>query len=284
MIKFCHIAPTQYLSRLTSSNGAHLLLAHLIEGSQDYLRYYQALDDGKPRILDNSAFELFKQGRDMYSIDRLMELAALVDADYIVMPDYPNEPGQKTVDAAEESIGAIRSEGFKAFFVPQSKERDLKDYLKTFEWGLQNQDIDLIGVSIIGAPNALGVLKNKGQRILSRWYILNILEESGVLGPPARYPHYDRRRLHFLGMLDGPREILLMGKYSSYINSWDSSGPAWFGLNGGLYDESPTGQEGGKLDLDVDFGYHVEDERCTKYAKRNISYVSELLDCVGAFG
>ena len=137
MIKFCHIAPTKYLSTLTSSNGAHLLLAHLIEEDGDYLRYYQDLDDGKPRILDNSAFELFKQKRDMYSIDRLIELGSLVGADCIVMPDHPNERGEKTIDAARESIYVLRSEGFKTFFVPQSMEGDLDDYLRTFRWAIE---------------------------------------------------------------------------------------------------------------------------------------------------
>ena len=100
-----------------------------------------------------------------------------------------------------------------------------------------------------------------------------LLEERGVLDH-----RYDRKRLHFLGMLDGPKEILLVQKYHSYIYSWDSSGPVWFGLNGGLYDESPTGQEGGKLDLDVDFNHQIDELTDIELALQNISYVKELID------
>jgi len=272
MIKFCHIAPTQYIERLSKNSGAHLLLAHLVDAGGYYLRYYQDLKDGKPKILDNSAFELFQRGDDMYSIEHLVELAKLVDADYVVMPDYPNEVGQKTIDTAIRSIEVLNSAGFKTFFVPQSKCRDLEDYLNTFEWALRNKQIDLIGVSIIGAPNAFGALSNDVQRILSRWRILTMLEDRGALDHRIAY-----KRLHFLGLLDGPREILLVEKHHNYINSWDSSGPVWFGLNGGLYDESPTGQESGKFTLEVDFNHSVEDSTRIEYAVQNIDYVSRLL-------
>ena len=103
MIDFCHIAPTAYLHWFTKSNGAHLLLAHLVEEDEEYCNYYANLDDGKYKIMDNSAFEMYKQGRPMYSTDDLLPMAELCKADMIVMSDYPDRPAQCTINACIET-------------------------------------------------------------------------------------------------------------------------------------------------------------------------------------
>ena len=73
-IKFCHITPTYILDAFTKNNGAHLLLAHLVEQDETYANYYANLNDGKVKIMDNSAFEMFKQGRPMYDSSKLVEM------------------------------------------------------------------------------------------------------------------------------------------------------------------------------------------------------------------
>jgi hypothetical protein len=281
MINFCHISPTAYLDPYTHSNGAHLLLAHLVEEDEEYRDFYANLDDGKYKIMDNSAFEMFKQGRPMYESDKLIEMAKLCRADCIVMSDYPKEPALKTVEAAKRLAPMYKDAGFETFFVPQSRLGDMQDYLDAFEWALDNNHIDLIGVSILGAPIACGVNEltftdgvgardgaYKLQRYLSRLEVFHQLESAGLLNDSAR------KRFHCLGMVDGPREIELLREYHPYIFSWDSSAAVWAGINGIRFDDSPTGLMHGKFEKEVNFEYCGEHEVDDVYF--NIEYIDNL--------
>jgi len=277
-IRFAHIAPTSYLYELTASNGIHLILAHLVESDENYRNFYKNLNDGRPKILDNSAYEMFKQGKPMYDTNKLIHAGLQVNADYIVLSDYPNKNGQYTIDSANNNIDYFKSEGFKTFFVPQSKERDLIDYIETFRWGINNLSVDLVGVSILGVPNAFGVLNNKCQRFYSRWKMMKTLEDYGVLD---MHNENHQKRLHFLGMLDGPNEISLVKKYHSYIYSWDSSAAVWSGFNNIEFDNTPTGLRNGKLDIEVDFKFRLnrsnEESIRMLIAKKNIATINAMV-------
>ena len=272
MIKFCHIAPTAYLEAFTRTNGAHLILAHLVESDEAYRNFYANLDDGKEKIMDNSAFEMYKQGRPMYSTDDLLPMAEACGADMIVMSDYPNEPGQKTIDAAKETARIYRGEGYDTFFVPQSKIGDLDDYMDCMEWALDSDLVDRIGLSILGCPNAYGVEKdNKLQRYLSRLAILEELDRRDIL-PRRATPIF-----HCLGMVDGPNEISLLSRYHDYIATWDSSAAVWAGLNNIRFDNSPTGLITGKFEKEVDFDHNESLSSDTlNDVLYNISYIDNL--------
>lgn len=275
MIDFCHIAPTAFLPGYTHSNGAHLLLAHLVEEDEEYRNYYANLNDGKYKIMDNSAFEMYKQGRPMYSTDDLLPMAELCKADMIVMSDYPGEPAQKTIDACVETAPIYKDAGYATFFVPQSKIGDYDDYMYGMEWALNSRLVDRIGLSILGCPNAYGVEKdNKLQRYLSRWGILRDLEERGLLDDQRA-----ANRFHCLGMVDGPNEIELLWPYISNIATWDSSAAVWAGLNNIKFDNSPTGLVNGKFETEVDFDMGPSvDVDINKIVMYNIQYINKLCD------
>lgn len=261
MIHFCHIAPVSYLPYVKQYR-AHLLLAHLVEENEAYRNFYRDLKRDNPNIfyhMDNSAFEMFKRGVDMYPTDKLLKMAELVGADSIVMSDYPKENWQKTVDAAEKLVPKFKKEGYKTFFCPQSELGKTDDLLKAFQWGIENRDVDYIGVSILACPIGLGINEQKFgdhgrdeayrmQRYLSRWEVFRLMEERGMLDSRVT-----RKRFHCLGMTDGPREIELLRPYHEHIFSWDSSSPIWHAINGIVYDGSPTGLRNGKYEEEVDF-------------------------------
>jgi len=279
MIQFCHISPTAYLERYCSYRPFHLTLAHLIEQDQSYTDFYvkeKARSDCSI-IMDNSAFEMYKQGREMYPPENLIEMGNKIGADYIVMSDYPGEPAQTTIDAAKVLAPQLKAAGFGTFFVPQSREGDLHDYIDAFEWAAQNPDIiDYIGVSILGAPLAFGVERdNKLQRFMSRWKIMSILDDNGILDLIKS----NGQKIHFLGMVDGPNEIDLVAEYHRYIDTWDSSAAVWLGLNGGEFDSSPTGLVDGKFEKEVDFDLPLSDNEelddCVFY---NIEYIDTLCE------
>ena len=58
-MEFCHIMPTDFLEKYAGKYNSHLMLAHLVESDGRYADWYEAYDGVK--ILDNSAFEMYKQ-------------------------------------------------------------------------------------------------------------------------------------------------------------------------------------------------------------------------------
>ena len=271
MINFCHISPTPHLKDFVKSQSTHLLLAHLVEEDPSYADWYDKNKVNHRYILDNSAFEMYKQGREMYPSDKLIEMGRRVRADYIVMSDYPNEPGSKTIAAAEQLAPEFRKAGFGTFFVPQSKIGDIEDYIATFAWAASSPLVDYIGVSILGVPNAYGVEKdNKLQRFMSRWKMMKTLEERGILALAAA----NGKLIHFLGMVDGPNEVELCNQFT--IHTWDSSAAVWAGLNGIAFDKTPTGLVDGKFELEVDFNHKEEDDTLIELAQQNIKYINGL--------
>lgn len=284
MIKFCHISPTKFLKEFTKYNGAHLILAHLVEQDEEYRNFYATLDDGLPKIMDNSAFEMFKQGRPMYASSKLVDMGKQCKADYIVMSDYPKEDWRKTQNRAIEMIPELKGEGFKTFYVPQSELGDIDGALKSFDWALGNHSIDLIGMSILTCPIAFNINEKrysdgsredsyKLQRFLSRWKMFVELEKAGLLAGK-----HAQKRFHCLGMTDGPNEVELLVKsgFEQYIYSWDSSAAVWLGLNHKHFDISPSGRRDGKFEEEVDFAFDKMDNVSYYQTINNIHYINKL--------
>lgn len=268
MTDFCHIAPIPHLE-LVKGAKTHLLLAHLVESSPEYVDFYlQEKESGSTIILDNSAFEMYKQKKPMYDINKLIGMAEKVKADYVVMSDYPNEYSSKTVNAAKELAPQLRDKGFGTFLCPQSKIGDIDDLYDCFDWAAESDLVDYIGVSILAIPNAYGVERNnKLQRFVSRYMFMQGLLAGGTLDVIKS----NDKKIHMLGMLDGPNEICLMTPFRKYIDTWDSSAAMWLGLHAGAhFDRSPTGLLNGKYEEEVDFNYRNDSNRLTAVINKSI--------------
>ena len=280
MTEFAHITPTAYLDLFASGRPFHLTLAHLVEQDDQYASWYSARDTSRSlmpyvNIMDNSAFEMYKQGRPMYEADTLIPMGKKVGADYIVMSDYPGEVSQKTIDKAKEMGPELRKAGFGTFFVPQSQEGNLEELIDCFEWATFSDDVDYIGVSILAVPLAYGVEKdNKLQRFLSRWKFMRELDERGLL----QTMETNNKKIHFLGMVDGPNEITLMQDWLHFINTWDSSAAVWAGMCNISFDQSPTGLINGKNEIEVDFSHKGADNTQIRMAMENCRYIDKLLE------
>jgi len=275
-IDFCSIAPTNYL-QLVKNRPTALVLAHLIEddlnGKTDgtYTEFYKnESKKGTTIIVDNSGFEYYKRGLPMMESNKLIPIAQAVDGDYVVLSDYPGEPGRKTIQKAEQLIPEFKQAGFKTFFVPQSEVGDFSDYMDTIVYGLKNDDIDMIGVSILGAPNAFGVERdNKLQRYLSRYHVMSELHRHDML------TEENKNIFHFLGLTDGPRELELVKSFDFWINSCDSSSPVQHGILNKSYDKSPTGLLHGKDETEVDFDI-AYDESAVDVIKSNLRTIDDI--------
>ena len=271
-MKFCHIAPVAHLD-LVEDRSAHLTLAHLIdEGHQDYIDFYknQKFDIN---IMDNSAFELYKAQLPMFDPQKLVGLAQQVNATHIVLPDHPSHPSMVGIDDAKRYAPVFKEAGFGTFFVPQSDVLDLEDLITSFAWAASSPLIDYIGISILAVPNAYGCEQNNPlQRFVSRWKFMNELYDRNLLQLAAQ----NNKKIHFLGMVDGPNEISLLRDF--HIDTWDSSAGVWTGLNGIQLDWSPTGLVEGKFEKHVDFEAKIEDNSLIELAKTNIAKIDELVN------
>ena len=271
-MKFCHIAPVAHLD-LVKDRSAHLTLAHLIdEGHQDYIDFYQK-EKYDINIMDNSGFELYKAHLPMFDPEKLVGLAQQVNATHIVLPDHPSHPSMVGIDDAKRYAPVFKEAGFGTFFVPQSDVLDLEDLITSFAWAASSPLIDYIGISILAVPNAYGCEQNNPlQRFMSRWKFMNELYDRNLLQLAAQ----NGKKIHFLGMVDGPNEISLMRDF--HIDTWDSSAGVWTGLNGIQLDWSPTGLVEGKFEKHVDFEVKVEDNTFIELAKTNIAKIDELVE------
>ena len=275
MINFCHIAPTPHLD-LVEGRPVHLVLAHLIEQDDSYTEWYLKQKEiyGSTLIMDNSAFEMYKLNKPMYDPNRLIEMGKKVNADYIVLTDYPGEPADRTIQMASIQGPVFKENGFGTFFVPQGKKGDISDLLTSFMFASQSPElIDYIGISILAAPLAYNVEQgNNLQRFSSRLRLMHALKE--------RYFFQDVQdnfqKIHMLGMLDGPNEVMFMNGFKKYIDTWDSSAGVWLGLNDQVFDNSPTGRMQGKFEEEVNFNYITKNNISIEKAKKNMKYIDNL--------
>lgn len=220
--QFCIIAPTSYLDTYAVQSTTHLVLAHLVDSDPVYAAFYKARSDAGDRlIMDNSAFELLTP----YAPDKLVELGNKCGAHAIVLPDYPFQPAQKTIDAAIKLIPQVKAAGFATFFVPQSEIGDLNDWIEAYRWADANPEIDIIGMSILGVPNALPHVPTQYARVV----MSQILDDRDIIS---------RKHHHYLGLNAGPNVEIPTLLKMHMLDTCDSSNPVWMGLNGVRY--NPT--------------------------------------------
>lgn len=280
MTHFAHISPTAYLDTFCRDQTHHLLLAHLLEKDQAYREWYQNKRITHPYdvyIMDNSAFELYKEGRPMFDSFKLIDLAKTVRANYVVMSDYPGRPCIETIAKAQILAPILKDNGFKTFFCPQSQVGDLDDLVYGYKWALDNQDkIDYVAFSILNVPNGYGVEKNNRlQRFLARWSFFLKLHELGIM----QQLESSDIKVHMLGMVDGPQELALIFNTFTVdmIDTWDSSAAVWAGLNNIRFDQSPTGLVNGKFELAVDFDHKTADSNQIRLADYNIAFIESII-------
>lgn len=247
--QFCIIAPTPYLERYAVKSHTHLVLAHIVDKDPGYAEFYRRMSARGDRIImDNGAFELGES----YDPERLIDLGNECGADAIVLPDYPFEPAAKTIAAAEQWADRVHAAGFKTMFVPQSRRGDLEDWIDCYDWAGMNDKIDIIGMSILGIPNALPHIPAAYARVV----MTQILKDRGVLNITKFH--------HYLGLNAGPAleipTLIQMGA----LDSCDSSNPVWMAILGHEYSTNTDSYLAvKKVKKEVEFEYPLTKDAAT---------------------
>lgn len=259
---FCVIAPTAYLEHIPLTN-THLVLAHLVEKDSAYAEFYRLRSAaGDLVIMDNGAYEL----KESYSPEKLIALGKKCGADVIVLPDYPFQAAEKTIEAAEKFIPLFKNEGFKTFFVPQSKKGDMEDWIQAYQWGANNFNVDVLGMSILGIPNAIPWCDPAFSRVV----LTAILQERKIFNKEKHH--------HYLGLNSGPALEIPSLLRMEALDTIDSSGPFLAGLLGHAYTtEADSYQMVKKLKVPVDFSTPLtKDQETIERIKHNIQLTLDL--------
>jgi hypothetical protein len=152
--------------------------------------------------------------------------------------------------------------------VPQSKKGDWTGWLRCYYNMLHNEDIAVIGMSILGIPNAFCEVTGTSDIAFNRLYATRYLLQNYLVEPGQKWHHY-------LGLGGGPREIMLQ-RQLGLMDSNDSSSPFWHGCLGIEFDDSIWGLQNGKSKIEVDFhAPHIKGIEAI--IKTNIDYMESKI-------
>ena len=261
---FCVIAPTAYLEAYAIRSTAHLVLAHIVDKDPKYANFYEGLaqlDRGDRIIMDNGAFELGQS----YAPEKLIELGKKCGAHAIVLPDYPWKPSSVTIEAAQQWAPIVREAGFSTMFVPQSETGNLSDWIDGYMWAADSPEIDIIGMSILGVPNALPHIPAAYARVV----MTEVLIDRGVFA--EKYHHY-------LGLNAGPALEIPPLLTMQTLHSCDSSNPVWMAILGHQYSKNTDSYlPVKKVKKEVDFNFPwTTDEATQARIDHNLNLTLEL--------
>jgi hypothetical protein len=264
-IDFGYIAPNAYLHLIPESATFHLILAHLLD-NKEYVDFYkEKIKRGDTVILDNSAFE-FKRALSTEEILGFIERSG-IQPTYVVAPDYPFESWEVTWESTLKFIEEVKGMPYKVMAVPQSVHGDYEGWITCYENMLDNPDIAVIGMSILGIPNAFCSLTGTDDIAYNRVFATQHLLINGIAARGIKWHHY-------LGLGNGPRELLLQ-RQLGLIDSNDSSSPIWHGHLGIQLDDSATSLIGGKSKTEVDF--LCQPSLFESSVKYNIDYMENVI-------
>ncbi len=262
------IAPIEYLDLIPKSCDFHLVLAGLLKDERYASFYRKRKRDGDFIIIDNMAFE-HKTPLPVEEYYKLVNDSGIIP-DVVVAPDYPFQAWDKTVAS---TIKFIKEYGnyFDAnvtsvMAVPQSIKGDYKGWIKAYSEFSVIEEIEYVGMSILGIPNAFCGLTGTNSISFNRTFASMYLMNNRIISPDKKH--------HYLGC-DDIRELLLQ-KEIGVIYSNDSSSAFWHGIEGRRFDNSYGGLIGGKSKESVDFEIGFNDDR-VEDIQYNIKWIEDML-------
>jgi len=107
-MKFSFEVPITYLKKFDKVNDYHFILAHLLQESEEYYKFYK--NSKKYKILDNGAAEK----NESIDIKDLINLAVDINTNVLVLPDKLMD-GKKTFEMSIDTYFKIKSEKPKLF-------------------------------------------------------------------------------------------------------------------------------------------------------------------------
>lgn len=252
------IAPINNLELMNEGDDI-FVLAHLwlkYPGYREFILEQKKV--GKFITLDNSAAE-----RALVTQDKLIEIVKELRPNEVIAPDVLFDKNS-TIENLESFIAEMKKqkliEGTKIFFCPQGRTK--KEWLDCYLYGLNHEDVSVIGFSKIAVPRAW--LSEEGADVgimEGRHKAYNYLKRNNLL----------RKPIHCLGQ-GNPMEFTW---YSHPMMR--SSDSVWPVLAGDL--DVDFNKDLGRVPTDHDYleKGHLK-ESSIKLAKKNIAFVRAKMD------
>lgn len=268
-LNHCFIAPTNYLHLIPENSNYHLLLAHLLTDKRYCEFYRNRRTKGDYIIIDNGAFE-FKRPLEAHELYKLINESG-VKPHIVVAPDYPFEHWKKTVQSTEafsKEYHKYFDKDVKLMAVPQSNKGDYQGWVSAYEALTKIEHVDMIGMSILGIPNAFCSLTGTEDISFNRIFATIYMKERGLVAPRVLH--------HYLGLGSNVREVLVQRELGVAFSN-DSSSAIWHGINGIMYDNTGNALVNGKIKKEVDFNLPFNnDKKILDYIAFNIHYMQTL--------
>jgi hypothetical protein len=164
-------------------------------------------------------------------------------------------------------IEEVKDKPYKVMAVPQSRRGDVEGWVTCYDLMVHNPHIDVIGMSILGIPNAFHNMTGTDDIAFNRIFATKYLLERKSNNPYKWH--------HYLGLGGGPREILIQ-RQLGLMDSNDSSSPFWHGYLDIQFDDSIWGLKNGKSKIEVDFdAAYSEDSEVV--IKNNINFMENVI-------
>lgn len=222
-VKRFHEAPISIFDRVQAVTDGDYFLVHLFEENSEYLqKYYQAKEQGREIILDNSIFEL----GEAFDMDLFADWVNKLEPTWYIVPDVL-ENSYKTL----ENLNKWNSKYRDAF--PNSKKiavvqgKNYSEIVECYQEIVRLGNVDMIAISFDYSYYEVTVPHpNKYMSwMLGRVKLLGDLCRGGIINTSK--PH------HLLGIAL-PGEGLFYKDYE-WIYSIDSSNPVVHGIKGVEY-------------------------------------------------
>lgn len=246
-IKIAEIVPVSSLEK-TKDNQYHMCLAHLVQQSDEYAKFYRRMsNEGKYVLIDNGAAE-----GSQLDIINLMYCYEKINPAEIVLPDTLCD----SISTLEKSLSAynlLSMSGFipryKVMFVPQGKT--FGEWKECAMTALNKMAIDTIGVSkFLEMETGDNNIRLDAVRFLEDWMQENNKEFE----------------IHLLGCSEGPEKVRLASEVSDYVRGCDSAF-AYICTQAGVMIDEKTKRPVGEIDFINGTSYDGLEENMKNFEK-----------------
>ena len=221
-MKISHELPLSLMNKGYEWNDYDYLLPIFLDRYEQYKLYFQkARKDNRFIIMDNSLFEGYT-----HTTEDLLEKINLIKPNIFIVPDVWNNTAI-TLKNAKEWIKNYKQDGVEFMAVLQG---ETFGELKTCYKELVKLGYTHIAFNHSSIAYQTLTINNStlSKQMLGRWYLINSLEESGVL---------DKDNYHHLLGCSLPQEIKLYKHKYEFLNSIDTSNPILLGAEGVRYED-----------------------------------------------
>ena len=253
-----YVIPPLSALQLMEQGDRYFCLSQLYLRDENYRAYFkQKVAEGAWVTLDNGAGD-----HETVTREQVLEIARDLQPSELIPLDILFN-SKETIDNLEWTIEQMKNDMFlkhiEILACPQGES--LSEWLNTYQYMLNNANVDTIGMSKLAIPYAMSKVRGGDANIArDRNAMYTLLKDRGLLGKP----------LHFLGA--GEPWEFEMYRGDLLVRSTDSCFSIWGGMNGERFD-NPDYK---RIPTPKDYFYRVIDPMSMSHIISNIEHMRKV--------